>query len=242
MRLGFIGCGTIADAVVRALVGQGHQIVVSERSARISGALAQAFADVSVADNQSVLEQSDVIFLGLIAENAAAILSELRFGAHHRVVSFMADAALEQVAAMVAPAKAEAIMLPFPAIATGGSPILALGQEALLSDLFAPRDRLFFLPNQEELAAYLAAQAVLSPVALMVAEAADWLGQNSSDVAQGEAFLRHLVTCSLAAMPGADLVQSLNTPGGFNQRLRVHMEEAGLKPALAEGLTRLKQR
>ncbi|MGR3696939.1 MAG: NAD(P)-binding domain-containing protein, partial [Roseovarius sp.] len=33
MRLGFLGTGTIAEAVVRGLAPDGHQITVSERSA-----------------------------------------------------------------------------------------------------------------------------------------------------------------------------------------------------------------
>ncbi|MEP1494906.1 NAD(P)-binding domain-containing protein, partial [Pseudophaeobacter sp.] len=32
MRLGFIGTGTIASAVVRGLAGQGHDIRISARS------------------------------------------------------------------------------------------------------------------------------------------------------------------------------------------------------------------
>ena len=179
-------------------------------------------------------------FLGLIGASAAEVLAPLKFRPDHRVISFIADLNLEQVAELVSPAAAEAIMLPFPAIAQGGSPILAMGRGALLAELFEPRDNLFLLDGQAELDAYLAAQAVLSPVALLLAEASEWLGDHVADAARGETFLRQLVTSSLAQTPGADLVQSLNTPGGFNQRLRLHMEQAGLKNSLVEGLTRLR--
>ena len=240
MRLGFLGCGTIAAAVVRALAGQGHQITVSERSLQVSYALAAEFVDVTVADNQTVLDQSDIVFLGLIGASAPEVLSPLRLDGRHRVISFMADLTLDQVADLVAPAQAEAIMLPFPAIARGGSPILAMGEGDLLSDLFEPRDQVFLLEGQAELDSYLAAQAVLSPVALMVAEASAWLGQHVADEKRGEAFLRRLVTGSLSNMTGADLVQSLNTPGGYNQRLRQHLEASGMVASLQQGLTALK--
>ena len=68
MRIGVLGTGTIATAVVRGIAGDGHQISVSERSAENSAALAAEFGNVTVADNQAVLDRSDVVFLGLMAE------------------------------------------------------------------------------------------------------------------------------------------------------------------------------
>ncbi|KIC21215.1 MULTISPECIES: NAD(P)-binding domain-containing protein [unclassified Leisingera] len=240
MRLGVLGCGTIASAVVRGLAGKGHQITVSERSASHSLALAEAFEDVAVGGNQAVIDASDVVFLGLMAEIAEAVLGGLTFRADQQVVSFMAGAELEQVADWAAPATAAAVMMPFPGIAQGGSPIMALGDTALLGRIFEPDNRVFALQDGAELKSYLAAQAVLSPAARLVGDAADWLGQRVSDPAQGEAFLRMLVSTSLQASGCADLIEALNTPGGYNQRLRLHMEEAGMRTSLAEGLGELK--
>ena len=89
------------------------------------------------------------------------------------------------------------------------------------------------------MAAYLCAQAVLSPIARMVADAADWLGERAPDKAQGEAFLRQLVVSSLGGTACEPLIEALNTPGGYNQRLRLHMEQAGMRTALADGLDEL---
>jgi pyrroline-5-carboxylate reductase len=56
---------------------------------------------------------------------------------------------------------------------------------------------------------------------------------------QGEAFLRTLVASSLADQATGPLIDALNTPGGYNQRLRQHMEAAGMGRDLAEGLNKL---
>ncbi len=240
MKLGFLGCGTISSAVVRGLTGQGHSIVVSERSRSVSATLAAECEDVTVADNGQVVAQSDVVFLGVLADIAPAVLRELDFTKGQRVVSFIAGMELAALADLVAPAEATAIMLPFPGISTGGSPILALGETALLVDLFEPREQIFTLKDQCELDAYLSAQAVLSPIALMLAETAQWLGQNGGDQTQGEAFLRALVCNSLSSTSSSALVDALNTPGGFNQRLRRHMDSAGMVGDLTEGLDHLK--
>ncbi|AHD02263.1 NAD(P)-binding domain-containing protein [Leisingera methylohalidivorans] len=237
MRLGFLGCGTIASAVVRGLAGKGHQITVSERSKAHSAMLAKAFGDVTAAGNQAVIDASDVIFLGLLAETAEGILKELAFREDQRVISFMAGADLCRVAELTAPAEAASVMIPFPGIALGGSPVMVLGDTALVGWIFEPDNRVFALQDGAELNAYLSAQAVLSPAVRLVGDAAEWLGNRVSDKAQGEAFLRMLVSTSLQASGCAELIDALNTPEGYNQRLRLHMEKAGLRTSLAEGLS-----
>jgi len=232
MRVGFLGTGSMAEAVVRGLAPSGHQITVSERNALRAARLAGDFANVSVVGNQGVVDASEVVFLGLMAEQAAEVLGGLRFRDDQRVVSFMAGMPLEDVAALVAPARAEAVMLPYPGIAEGGSPILALGDVGVIEALFAPANTVYALRDAAELEAYLCAQAVLSPAVQMVGVAAEWLGG-------GEAFLRHLVGSSLMSGECQPMLDALNTEGGYNQRLRQHMEVAGMREALCEGLDRL---
>ncbi|SDE97252.1 pyrroline-5-carboxylate reductase [Salipiger thiooxidans] len=236
MRIGVIGCGTIAAAVVRGIACDGHQIAVSERSARHATALAEEYESVRIADNQGVVDASDVLFLGLMAEVAPDVLGVLNFREGQRVISFMAGASLEQADAMVRPARADAVMMPFPGITKGGSPIIMYGNAQLVTDLFGERNSIFPLRGAEEMAAYLCAQAVLSPIARMVADAADWLGEHAPDKAQGEAFLRQLVVSSLGDTACEPLIEALNTPGGYNQRLRLHMEGQGVGAALKQGL------
>ena len=239
MRIGILGTGTITSAVVHGIAADGHQITVSERGTDKSAALAKTYENVTVADNQTVLDNTDIVFLGLIAEAAPAILSALTFRSDQRIITVMAGATLEEADDMVSPATAAAIMMPFPSIATGGSAIMMQGDADLIGTLFGARNQIFELRSAEEMSAYLCAQAVLSPVARMVDDAARWLAARVEDQAQGEMFLRHLVTSGLEASTAASLIEALNTPGGYNQRLRQHMEAAGTGATLNEGLTKL---
>ena len=236
MRIGVIGTGTIATAVVRGIVGEDHRFVISARSVVNSSALASRHDNVEVAENQQVLDRSEVIFLGLMAGTAQSLLPGLRFRADQQVVSLMAGVSLQELAGLVAPARAAALMIPFPSIADGGSPILAQGDTGLIRRLFGERNSIFEPDGDAEMEAFLCAQAVLSPVAQMVAETAGWLGERVCDPDQGEAFLRQLIVSSLRNTQSAALVEALNTPGGYNQRLRMHMEHSGLGKALCAGL------
>ncbi len=239
MRLGVIGTGEIASAALRGIAADGHDIVVSERSRARSAALAAAFPNVSVARNQAVLDRSEVVFLGLVAGVAAQVLKELRFRPDLRVVSFMAGVALDEVQDMVRPARAAAVMIPFPAIARGGSPIMVHGDAGLIRGIFGVRNRVFELAGDDEMAAWLCAQAVLSPVVRMVGDAAGWLRRRAANPEDAEEFLRLLVASSLSASDCASLIAALDTPGGYNRRLRRYMEEGGMRERLLRGLDRL---
>ncbi|MEM6948283.1 MAG: NAD(P)-binding domain-containing protein [Pseudomonadota bacterium] len=239
MRIGVIGCGTIARAAVEGIAGDGHEITVSERGRRHSEYLAQTYQNVRVADNQGVVDASDVLFLAVMAEDAPNILGALTFREGQRAITFMAGASLEQADAMVRPARATAIMMPFPGIAQGGTPIMMHGDVEIITELFGPRNSVFPLQGQDEIDSYLCAQAVLSPVARMVSDTGDWLSQRVANPAQGEAFLRELVASNLKTSDCDALIEALNTPGGYNQRLRLHMEAAGMGAALKSGLDKM---
>ncbi|MDD8021643.1 MAG: NAD(P)-binding domain-containing protein [Paracoccaceae bacterium] len=239
MDLGFIGTGTITAAVVAGIADAGHRITVSERSTVQSARLAAQFACVTAATNQDVVDRSAVVLLGLQSTQAPQVLAGLRFRAGQQVISFIAELPLERIAALVAPAEAVAIMLPFPAIARGPSPILTLGDTTLIRALFCPTHTVFALQSAAELRACLCAQAVLSPVLAMLVTAADWMADQGIDPAMGEPFLRALVGSSLQADDCTTSLAALSTPGGFNLRLRQTLQRAGLQTALSEGLDAL---
>jgi pyrroline-5-carboxylate reductase len=239
MDLGFIGTGAIAAAVVTGIAGEGHRVVVSSRGAAQAARLAAAFDCVDVAGNQGVVDRSEVVFLGLLAAQAPDVLQALRFRAGQRVISFIAEIALDEISALVAPAEAVAVMLPFPAIAQGGSPILTLGDAALVRAIFCPANTVFEMADAEELRAFLCAQAVLSPAVLLLAGAADWLQGQGVEMARADGFLRALVGANLRAGSCRETLAALATPGGYNLRLRQSLEREGLQAMLTAGLQAL---
>ena len=240
MKIGILGTGTIASAVVDGMAPDGHHITISKRGRAHAERLAGTYDNVAIADNQGVVDQSDVLFVGLMAEQASNVLSGLTFRADQKVISLMAGLPLEDLNAMVGPASAVANMIPYLAVSAGGSPILVLGDTAIIQALFGARNSIFEMSSQGELSAYLAAQAVLSPATYLVQQAGAWLASRAESAEQGEAFLRVLVGSSLLATPDCtELLQKLNTPGGYNQRLRQHMENGGLAEQLSKGLSAL---
>ncbi len=248
MRLGVIGTGTIASALVTGIAADGHDIWVSDRGADNASRLAARFANVTIAGNQAVIDQSDVIFIGLMADIAPAILGALTFRAEQRVVSLMAGPSLSDVCDMVPPARVEALAIPFPSIAQGGSVLMTYPQSDLLQALFGVRNHLFAMADPDEMATFLAAQAVLSPVLTLLDETASWMARRTGDPARSDRFVRLLTSASLSAQPPQDaavlplLLQQLDTAGGLNAQLRDFMAARGMGKAIGDGLNHLETR
>ena len=66
------------------------------------------------------------------------------------MISLMAGMELAMLGQLVAPAKAETIMIPFPAIAGGGSPVLVMGDVAPAEKIFGQTDNIIVVSDHDE--------------------------------------------------------------------------------------------
>jgi len=248
MKIGVIGCGLISSALVRAIAADDHVITVSERNRTHSAKLASHYESVAVADNQTVLDNCDVIILGLLADVAPDVLAPLDFRTNHRIISLMAGLLPPQVAKMTAPAAEITLAIPFPFVGQKDAPILVYPQSDTVKALFGTRNRLFVLENGAQFNAYMSAQAVLSPLLKMLEQTSNWMAQQGVDATDADGFLLSLIAGSLNARPPAEkqpfttMLQELNTKGGLNAQLREHLLDAGLNEMLVEGLDQLSDR
>ena len=71
MKAGIIGTGSIGSAAT-GLARAGHDVTVSRRGEVQSASLAAAFPNITVAENQSVLDQSEIVFIALNRDIATA--------------------------------------------------------------------------------------------------------------------------------------------------------------------------
>jgi pyrroline-5-carboxylate reductase len=129
MKLGFIGSGAIASAIVTGLSSDPTDrppILLSPRNADISAQLASRFSNVRAAPtNQAVLEGSDIVMLAVRPQIARDSLSELRFRRDHHIISLIATLSLETISALTAPARRVTRAVPLPSVAyrRGPTPI-----------------------------------------------------------------------------------------------------------------------
>lgn len=247
-RIGFIGTGEIAAAMVAGLTGRGHQITVSERNGAMAAALVAQFSDVTIAPNQQVIADSDTVFLCLLADVARAVLPELRFRDDQRVISVMVDVPLADLRSLCAPVNEIAITIPLPSIAVGGSALPVYPDSIALRTLFGDTDMIIPCPSEAALNAHFAACAMASPILDQMREGAGWLAALTGDRTASEQYVATVFAGFLRSMTEnpetsfADLLDSLATEGGLNATLRAHMRDTGAVDALTKGLDALKPR
>ncbi|WP_350334021.1 NAD(P)-binding domain-containing protein [Coralliovum pocilloporae] len=247
-RIGFIGTGEIASCMVSGLSGKGHDIRISERNKDRAATLAAEFSDVSTHDNQSVLDQSDIVWLTVTADTARSLLPDLNFRPDHRVISAMMGLFHAELQDLCAPATDIAITIPMPFIATGNSPLPVYPASSALEEIFGDTDTVIPLTSETALNAHFAATALSSPLFAQLAATSEWLGELTGNRQDAETYVATLFGGYLSSVPNdgqsrfSEQLQALSTEGGLNATLLAHMKEQGLVTALKSGLDGFRQR
>lgn len=245
-KIGFLGTGGIAAPMVEALVGKGHDILVSERSAEISARLAARFDEVSIAPNDRIVAESDVVIACLMAEVARDVLPGLPFRAGQQVISVMVDVSVDELSDLVAPATDISITIPMPFIGTGGCPLPVYPDTGSVQALFGAGNIILPVTSEAALTAHFAASALSSVVLADMVTTADWLAGLTGDAPSAEAYVAALIAGYFRNMrfDGSGevktLLDALSTEGGLNATLGDQM--SGARDDLIDGLNGFRPR
>lgn len=244
-RLGFIGTGHMAGAMVRHLAPKDHEITITHRGAHVAQALTSEFPKVKMGNATEVVEDSDTLFLCLRPNAASEVLNGLPFRKDQHIISVMAGVSFDSLMELCAPAENITLMLPMELIQSGGCPIVVWPEADAIKTLFEPENGVFKVDRETDLSACFAATTLVSAIAETLDIGTDWLGERiGPDTAQ--TFVGQLVTGMLrihAHEPSrfAALRDSLATPGTLNLAMVAALRELGLNDALRSSLTDLER-
>jgi pyrroline-5-carboxylate reductase len=250
MNTGFIGCGKIAEPMIRYLVRRfpDSVISVSNRTESISEKLCSEFNQIQAGDNQWVLDHSDTVFLCLLSEVARDVLNQLNFNPSHQVVSIMAGASFDEVQAMISPATELCITIPLPFIVSGNCPLPVFPGSEILEQLFGDENRIITVSSESDIGSHFAATAILSTLMAQLHHTSLWLGENTGNPFDAEIYVATLVSGYLNSIPKdgnqrfLQAIEDLSTEGGLNFQLLNHNRDAGILDTLGAGLEKLGQR
>lgn len=251
LRLGIVGVGAIATALVDGLStgpnAQRLRIVLSPRSADRAAALAARFDQVRVAaDNQEVLDSSDVVLLCVLPGQVADTCRDLEFRADHVVAGLAAGWPPSTLAPLVAPATQVCQLIPLPMVALRTGPIVVAPHLPEIADLLDGCGELVVLDDESQVIALSCASATMSTYFELQRTIVDWAvstglpERTSHDYVT--ALLLGLATEGRTTEPGerASLAAAHETPGGLNEQVRTALTEAGAFRVLTEQLDHLR--
>lgn len=244
-RLGFIGTGTITAAIVRGLKGSGLRdwpVVLSPRSTALSAELASSLAGVTVAaDNQQVIDQSDVVFLAIRPQDAEAVVRPLRFRPDQRIISLVAALDIDTIQRWTGvSAVARAIPLTFVETRAGVTPIMP--PDATAAEIFQALGGCIEVTDANAFDGYAAASALMGTYFGFIEAAQDWLVANGLKPEDAGRSLRNLFGCLgdvLREKPLSlsELRAAHSTKGGLNEHVYLRFVEGGGNAAVEQGLT-----
>ena len=250
MKIGFIGCGKIAEPMVRSIARRFPEacISVSKRSDEISSRLESQIENVTAGDNQWVLDQSDIIVLSVLADVARNLFADLHFRKNQKTISVMADICLAEVSELISPAHDPCVTIPLPFIETGNCPLPVYPDSALLEQVFGDENQIILLQCEDHMGPHFAATAILSSVMAQLNCAGNWLGNKTGSPINGEIYVASLVSGYLNTVPKdgdgrfLEVMHELSTEGGLNTQLLNHNKNAGMLKTMNTGLEALDER
>lgn len=238
LRVGVVGVGTIASALVDSfLTGPRSaqiEVVLSPRSATRTTQLAARHQVVGVAaDNQEVLDQTDIVIVSVLPDQIAQVCAELRFRPDHTVVGLAAGWPPTLLRNVVEPAAVVCQLIPLPMVSLHVGPIVMFPEVPAVADLLDGCGELVILKQESEVIVLNCLSAVMSTYFELQSALVDWASERGLRRQSAVDYVTALFLGLSAetAANSADTVSALaiehETPGGFNEQIRRALSASG---------------
>jgi len=251
-RLGFVGVGTIAEALITGMCARGEQrgnFLLSPRNANITGELARRLPFVAVAsDNQAVVDGSDIVFLAVTPQIATEVLSALKFRPDQHVVSLIATFDAARLRPLIAPAASLTRLAPVPSVARRLGPLIMCPPCEEVARLLTGLGQLIQLQTEPELDALWTVTGLMAPYFGLLNEISAWLSREGVPQSQARSFVATLfealsATAAERCSEGFDKLRAAHTtPGGLNEQSFRELKSAGWMDLFAQALDLIQAR
>jgi len=249
MKIGVIGTGTIASAIVTGFCTQktGHEFFLSPRGAEKAAALAAKFTEAKVcASNQEVLDKADWIFIS-VQKNGFDALDELKFRKDHKVLNMATEMKLPGLKRRIGETDILAHLVPLPMIVGGYGPLLVHPENAEIGALFKPISDVLFIDNLDDVRPLQLLTCMMSPYYMLLEEIVKFSDDQGIDHDLSVKFLHSLLTSlsrRAAESENCDLIELAHdmTPGGYNEQAMNELMQNGSIKAWRTALDNLHER
>jgi len=241
MRIGFIGVGNIAAAVVEGLCSSGFaglDIFLSPRNAARSAALAAAHNNVKrLGSNQEVVDRSEIVFISVRPAIAQGVLRDLSFREDHIVVSLVALLNYSELRELVRPATQACRAIPLPSVVHHNCPIPIFHANAQVVQLLGHLGEPLPVYDEEQLHALWSLTGLIAPYYQLLAGLSEWTMTHGVAAATANAYVANLFQSLSYLAQHADpidfreMARHATTPGGINEQAGREIGEKGAHEA-----------
>jgi len=251
-KLGFLGVGTIAEALIMGMSAEGEHradFLLSPRNRETSSRLERRFAFVSVAeDNQAVIDGSEIVFVALRPQVAEEVLRELRFHKSQKIVSLIASFDSARLSRLVAPASEIYRLIPLPSNAERRGAITLYPPSDQIAKLLTGIGQLVQVDDERQLDVLWTSTALMGAYFGFMDAVARWLTERGVDPVDARSYVGaifHGLAVSALSHPDEsfrDLITEHSTSGGLNEQAYRELAAAGWTERIQEVLTLIHER
>jgi pyrroline-5-carboxylate reductase len=252
MKLGFIGTGNIASAVIEGFCTAGLEeltVYVSPRNEAQSKQLADKYACVTrMESNQAVVDQADIVFIAVRPLVAEAVIRELQFRKDHTVVSFVPFLKLAALTDAIAPASVACRAIPLPSVAVHQCPIPILASTPAITQLFSHIGQPLEVHDEQQLVALWTLTGLITPFYDMLLTLSNWTVAKGVPAPTANAYIANMYQAlSYMAQQASpidfqELSRHAATPKGMNEQAGREIRENGAHEQYALASDRLLER
>ncbi len=237
MKLGFIGVGRIAYAVVKGLCTSNIEnttINLSPRNNIKSNNLAKAYSNVNrLTNNQSVLNDSDIIFISVPPNGVKEILNDLSFKETHIIISFIPFLTISKLAEAVKPASRICRAIPLPTVVNHNCPIPIFNSDKTISKIISYIGQPLLVENEKQLHTLWSLTGFIAPFYDLLKELSAWTIANGvNEIIANNYIVDMYHSLLLSTKKGNkidfdELVKHATTPNGMNEQAVKEIKEVG---------------
>jgi pyrroline-5-carboxylate reductase len=252
MKLGFIGTGKIAFAVITGICNSTisfNKILVSPRNKLIAKKLKKKFKKVTVAkNNQEIVSTCDWIFLSITPTIGKKIIKKLNFKSKQIIISFISTITLLQLKEAIK-VKAKIVRaIPLPPISLKKGPIPICPPNKRVKLFFDKIGTTIEIKDEKSSINFWSTSGMMAPFYELLRVKIDWLVKRGVKRSNAQKYVTSLfLALSEDAVTNSKkdlkyLVKESQTPKGLNEQGVKELTKAGFYKSLEKTLNSIHER
>ena len=251
MNFGFIGVGNIVSDVIAGICKSKisyKKIIISPRNKKKAQKLKKQFKKVVIAkSNQSVIDNSNWIFLGILPKVGDQILPKLKFKKNQIVVSFMSTTNYLRLKKLIKTKLIIIRAIPMPPIRLGKGPVAIFPPNKKVKSFFDKIGETIEIKNERLSKNFWAISGTMASFYELLNVLSKWLIRKKISKIDAQKYVTSLYSAlaELALLNSSKPLKNLvneQTPGGLNWQGVNELRKLGYYRLLEKSLMKIYKR
>ena len=251
MNYGFIGTGNIVSDVITGMNNSNiryKKIIISPRNQKKAKQLKKKLKKIIIAkNNQSVIDESDWVFLGVLPKVGDKILPKLNFRNKQIIVSFMSTTNHSKLKKLIKTKSIIIRAIPMPPIRLGKGPVAIFPPNRKVKSFFDKIGQTIEIKNEKLSKNFWAISGTMASFYELLNVLSNWLIRKKTNKLDAQKYVTLLYSAlaelalSNSSKPLKNLVDE-QTPGGLNWQGVNELRKSGYYRLLEKSLKKIYKR